>query len=745
MKNSKFLILGILVVSLSFTTTTLGQCIARAACGVDAFFMANEEEADCARDGEALYYIVSPSLDSGACALINGVVTITLPDGRIFELDNDANMAPNEELFYDIRVRIPGYGDTVPAYVFDCNDPPAQAQILGTSIRSDGSQQPGTLGAGQESVTCAEPCIEVTKTVNRDFTKVGDPVIYTICVTNCSTGSPGCNIVLTDVVVVDPLLGGILNAVDSNFPPDLTLEPGETVCENFTYIVQLSDPDPLENCVTASGVAFEGERAFIVEDTNCATVDLVLADLTVEKICPPLSYSKIGDDVCYDVNITNTGEVALLILDVNDSLVGTLPACIGVILAPGQSCVDSYCYTIQQGDPDPLLNKVTVVAEVLELGNILERESNECSIDLVEAGLSLEKICPPLGYSKVGDDVCYELQLTNTGEVPVLVLDAFDTLYGPILDWVGLIILPGEIWPFEYCIEVPQGAPNPLRNDAFVLGEVPELGNIVDANDFCEVTLVDPNIDLEKAVEPNEACPGDTVTYTICIENTGDVTLENIVVNDPMLGGDLPGFPPVLPPGGVWCEYILYTIPPDANVPECGVGVLENCATVTSNPEGLPNVIGDEDCADICCPPTGDEGCTPGFWKNNGDKHGASAWCDRFEPSDPISMHFSLNETLVIRGNGKRTISNPTLLQALDANGGGVNAMIRHGIAAMLNACSDCVQYEYSSPDQVISWIEGALNGDGPYTVGQLHSMFAEANEAGCPVNQHGECKGVDD
>jgi hypothetical protein len=41
--------------------------------------------------------------------------------------------------------------------------------------------------------------------------------------------------------------------------------------------------------------------------------------------------------------------------------------------------------------------------------------------------------------------------------------------------------------------------------------------------------------------------------------------------------------------------------------------------------------------------------------------------------------------------------------------------------------------------------IEDALNGVGDYTVGELHSMFAENNEAGCPVNQHGECVGVEE
>jgi hypothetical protein len=176
-----------------------------------------------------------------------------------------------------------------------------------------------------------------------------------------------------------------------------------------------------------------------------------------------------------------------------------------------------------------------------------------------------------------------------------------------------------------------------------------------------------------------------------------------------------------------------------------------------------PGVCGEpNDCLDnvyvvdvnaTCCvaPPPGGEGCTPGFWKNNGDKHGASAWCESIDgisisPGTQISDVFILNEPLVIRGKGKSTITDPTLLQALGANGGGVNAMIRHGIAAMLNACSDCVQYPNNNPLEIIMMIEDALNGaPGAYTVDELHIMFAGWNEAGCPVNQHGECTGVEE
>jgi len=664
-------------------------------------------------------FILQPDGDPGGLDCRNGTISFLVTEGSVIV---DANIVP----------------------------PNVPVAIVRNVFHIDGINNKPTpvtaLGEATEDVRILDPNICVTKTVEPTFSKVGDTVTYTIEICNCGDAD------LTLTEIVDSLLGPIDippecsfleggEYVDINPDPAITdyqLQPGGCCSFTIDYVIQPDDPDPLVNEVCVTAVDIIGGPLGTVSDCDDAVVDLVIADLTVEKVCPPVDISKPGDDVCYDVNITNTGEVDLLILDVNDSLVGPLPACIGVILAPGQSCLDSYCYTVMPGDPDPLVNKVEVVAEVVTLGNILERESNECSIDLVNPGLLVEKDCPP--YSKVGDEVCNTITITNTGDTPIEILDVLDTIVGPLFNCIGVVLAPGEHCDDGYCYEVPPGAPNPIENEVFVIAGVVGLPNIIDANALCETGLVNPSIDLEKTVDNNEPCYGDTVTYTICIENTGDVILENIVVNDPFLGGDLAGFPPVLAPGEVWCEDFTYVVQEDDPCP------LENCATVTSNPLDLPNVIDANDCTEICPQPCGGgEGCTPGFWKNNGDKHGASAWCDRFSPSMKISDVFILNEPLVIRGNGKSTITNPTLLQALGANGGGVNAMIRHGIAAMLNACSDCVQYEYSSPDQVISMIEDALNGVGPYTVDELHYMFAKNNEAGCPVNQQGECVGVED
>lgn len=248
-------------------------------------------------------------------------------------------------------------------------------------------------------------------------------------------------------------------------------------------------------------------------------------------------------------------------------------------------------------------------------------------------------------------------------------------------------------------------------------------------------------------------CEGTDVTLTICESNTGDQPLDEVevVVNDgsadvatltaSTTSGDTSD-PGTLNIGETWCWQIIVTVDATTTYTATGTGT-DPYGTVVTYP-AFPNERDDvtvetEECG-------GDEGCTPGFWKNNADKHGASAWCDDFSPSMRISDVFVLDDFLVIRGNGRSTIEDPTLLEALGANGGGVNAMIRHGVAAMLNACSDCVDYAIADSTQVILAIEDTLNEEpGALTVDELHETFAEYNEAGCSVDQDGECGGKEE
>jgi uncharacterized repeat protein (TIGR01451 family) len=296
-----------------------------------------------------------------------------------------------------------------------------------------------------------------------------------------------------------------------------------------------------------------------------------------------------------------------------------------------------------------------------------------------EPCIDVEKTVFP-EVSKVGDFVVYKICVTNCGDTCLFDIIVKDLLLG--LDVCIPELGPGKTVCGDFKYEIQECDPDPLENIVTASG-VTKTGICVKDEDCATVDLVHPCIEIDKMVDNPKPCFGDTVTYLICIRNTGDWPLENVVVTDPLLldGDPLPGFPTELPPGVEVCKEFQYVVPEKAPCP------LVNTARVDSDPKGpMKNPINDEACAKICPESCGGEGCTPGFWKNNGDKHGASAWCESIDgilisPSTPISEVFILNEPLEIRGNGKSKIKNPTLLQALGANGGGVNAMIRHGVA----------------------------------------------------------------
>jgi hypothetical protein len=117
--------------------------------------------------------------------------------------------------------------------------------------------------------------------------------------------------------------------------------------------------------------------------------------------------------------------------------------------------------------------------------------------------------------------------------------------------------------------------------------------------------------------------------------------------------------------------------------------------------------------------PTGDEGCTPGYWKQ--DQHFGN-W--------PVALNTTFTSVF---GAG---IFGGTLLDALGLTGGLDNQLARHGAAAYLNAASGDVDYAYTTA-QVIDIVQG----DGAYaglSVEARKNLLAAANEGvgGCPLGR---------
>ena len=136
------------------------------------------------------------------------------------------------------------------------------------------------------------------------------------------------------------------------------------------------------------------------------------------------------------------------------------------------------------------------------------------------------------------------------------------------------------------------------------------------------------------------------------------------------------------------------------------------------------------------CIEEGNEGCTPGFWKNEGE---CGSWEETgYSPSDSFADVFGCAITIMAKnGPGRpQENANPTLLEALGANGGGCSALARHGVAGLLNAASS-VDYDYSEAE-VIAAVCGAIGdaGDADSCDENVKDILNDENEKGCPLSR---------
>ena len=115
-----------------------------------------------------------------------------------------------------------------------------------------------------------------------------------------------------------------------------------------------------------------------------------------------------------------------------------------------------------------------------------------------------------------------------------------------------------------------------------------------------------------------------------------------------------------------------------------------------------------------------DEGCSPGYWKNL-KKHG-DWWADPYAPDYGFEDAFG-----VYAPNTHRL----SLIEALNAKGGGEFALWRHATAALLNAASEDVDYFYSTA-YVLQMVQDAYDS---VEFEATKDLFEAANEAFCPLD----------
>jgi hypothetical protein len=118
-------------------------------------------------------------------------------------------------------------------------------------------------------------------------------------------------------------------------------------------------------------------------------------------------------------------------------------------------------------------------------------------------------------------------------------------------------------------------------------------------------------------------------------------------------------------------------------------------------------------------PPEGGQGCTPGYWK---------------QPQHANSYTSPYTPTMLFKDAGfDDAFPGKTLDDVLGLGGGGLNALGRHTVAALLNAASGNVSYNLTVSDVITAFNNVFPGSNSSYET--LKNQFETFNTQGCPLN----------
>ncbi|MBI8990256.1 DUF7507 domain-containing protein [Corynebacterium meridianum] len=449
------------------------------------------------------------------------------------------------------------------------------------------------------------PEITLDKSVNGGDTAalvVNDRASFTV------TGENTGNTVLTGVKLTDDWSAGDLgltcvieNAAGTPYTGDAaaargdllsadgaTLDPGDTYSCTSTHTVAQPDIDARRTLTNRATIAANYKETAVgpVEDTVTVTLPDDAA-ISIEKSVEDQHEPYIaGDEIVYRFTLRNDGSLTLHDVAVTDPLLGDTPNDCPSTLAPGQevTCSAQKAYTVTEDDVTAkrIDNTATVTGKKPGDNEVVTDDSS-VTLRVGKPGIEIEKTNDiPAGKKLRKDDpVVWTITVTNTGNTPlnnvtvtdkVLKVRGVDLECTPAVPAAGItlaanggqIVCTGQ----DKITQADIDAEKTLVNTAGTSGrygtwdDSPTATAEVEVSDLAGMTVTKSVIDPKP-----EYTSGDRIRYRFVIRNTGDVTLKNIKVTDPMLeqaGVNLNCATTDLDPGSdIDCESDEYTITAD--------------------------------------------------------------------------------------------------------------------------------------------------------------------------------------
>ncbi|MFH2110657.1 MAG: hypothetical protein ABIJ47_05280, partial [Candidatus Bathyarchaeota archaeon] len=392
------------------------------------------------------------------------VYLVNATDGSIINATST-----NGNGFYDF----PGLLDGNYSVFYDHTDP----ELYGLAPKSDDdpTEPPWSPLTSSANFTLGTDCthihsfmvalpvdLNITKT-GPDRAQIGETVTYTIEVGNLGL-TDAANVTIHDSLCGPPIyMGGDTDMDDE-------VDPGELWTYTCNYTVKATDTSPLVNIVTVNTTDPETDYT-----NNNATwsVRIIVTNMTVIKslLEPPGGEAFVGETVTFRVNVTNRGNQPLEYVPLNDTYnpvkldyvsaspspdivseaTGTLlwfDVTGGAGLAPGSWIAVNITYVAAESTaPNVTVNLARVIeAKVLDEEIYLDGNDTE-QVMILAFGMLVDKSVktPPSGIANIGDNVVFEVKVTNTGDIPILVIPLKDTYDPAKLDYIEATPAPDAV------------------------------------------------------------------------------------------------------------------------------------------------------------------------------------------------------------------------------------------------------------------------------------------------------------
>ncbi|MEJ2383647.1 MAG: hypothetical protein P8Y54_04530, partial [Xanthomonadales bacterium] len=332
----------------------------------------------------------------------------------------------------------------------------------------------------------------------------------------------------------------------------------------------------------------------------------------------PTSYAAEGEVITYTLTVSNPGNVTLSNITVTDPLPGLGPIDCGggsnVIASMAPNDPPVVCtadYTVSQDDVDAgsIANTATATGSAPEATEVSDTASATIN-STAQASIAIVKTPSPTTFAAAGVTITYTLAVTNNGGVTLSNVTVTDPLAGlSAVDCGGgsnviASMAPQQVVNCTATLVTTQNLVDAgdIDNSATASGTAPDASSVsAIANATVRSTAV-PAVSLAKAASPTTfAAAGELIAYTLTVTNSGDLTLSNVTVVDPLTGlsavdcgGGSNVIASMAPQQVVSCTATLTTTQDQVDA-----GSIDNTATVTGSPPGAASDVTASDSATV--------------------------------------------------------------------------------------------------------------------------------------------------